>query len=72
MTKTSMQRCRLKDEQTAFGQGEPLPPALEQFAQAVAGILVDRHVERRKKRKLKGRGEASVKMPRDFDRRGGK
>ena len=46
-----------------------LHPSLEAFAQTVAGILVDRHLERKRLR-TKDRGETSVKTPRDSCRRG--
>ena len=63
-------RRRIDGEQAAFGRGEPLPPALEAFAQAVAGILVERHLER-KRMKRKTDGEPSVKTPRDSRRSAG-
>ena len=41
-----------------LASGQPLHPAIESFAQAVAGILVDRYLER-KPMKSKARDEAS-------------
>ena len=48
---------------------QPLHPAMEAFAQAMADILVQRHVER-KRLKIKEHGGASVKTPGDSYRRG--
>jgi len=51
------------------GIQDPLHPSLEAFAQALAGILVDRHLER-KQRKTNEHCGASVKTPGDLSRRG--
>ena len=59
---------RIDGERAAFDRGEPLPPALEAFAQTVADILVERHLER-KRLKTKTHGEPTVKTPGDLSRR---
>ena len=55
----------------ANGIQDPLHPSLEGFAQAMADILVERHLER-KRAKMKEHGVATVKTPGGFDRRGKK
>lgn len=54
---------RRADRVPVKGNGQ-LHPSLEAFAQVVASILVDRHLERRKKRKPNNGDSRSVKTPR--------
>ncbi len=48
---------------------QPLHPSLEAFAQAMADILVERHLER-KRAKMEEHDVATVKTPGDSYRRG--
>jgi len=58
-----------RDDGQDPGVHQQLHPALEAFARAMADILVERHLER-KRLKIKEHGGATVKTPGDSYRRG--